>query len=62
MTPLRELYEEFVREKTKNASQSELDCLLHPRKYLWFGRWAIAAAIRAKRRNVRPAVCLTQLK
>ncbi len=33
MTPLRELYEEFVREKTKNASQSELDCLLHPRKY-----------------------------
>ena len=33
MTPLRELYEEFVREKTKNASQSELDCLLHPQDH-----------------------------
>ncbi len=33
MTPLKELYEEFVREKTKNASQNELDCLLHPHKH-----------------------------
>lgn len=33
MTPLKELYEEFVKQKTKDASQSELDCLLHPKKY-----------------------------
>ena len=33
MTPLKELYEEFVKQKTQDASQSELDCLLHPKKY-----------------------------
>lgn len=33
MTPLKELYEEFVKQKTQGASQSELDCLLHPKKY-----------------------------
>ena len=33
MTPLKELYEDFVKETTRNASQSELDCLLHPHKY-----------------------------
>lgn len=33
MTPLKELYEEFVNQKTKNASQDELDCLFQPQKY-----------------------------
>ena len=48
MTPLRELYEEFVREKTKNASQSELDCLLHPDVY--------------KRQAVQPAMPTTVIR
>ena len=62
MTPLRELYEEFVREKTKKRFAKRIGLPAPPSQIPVVWKVGDCSCDPAKRRNVMPAVCLTQLK